>query len=123
MLKYNLERLFVQRGVTKKVPFLMKAGFTRSIASKVIHAKTYRLSAKQIEMMCKAFNCQPNDLLEWIPDKPEEINKNNPLHYLIRGSAAAIDFRNFSSEIPIDKLPDFASKVDTIKKEILSKTS
>lgn len=120
MLKFNLERLLIQRGITKPVPFLIKAGFTRNVASRIVNLKPRKYSAKQIETLCKVLKCMPNDLFEWTPDSPDEINNNNPLCKLIRSSGPVVDFRNFSSEIPLERLPDFAKKIEEIKKEFLS---
>ena len=123
MLRYNFQRLFTQRGVNNQILYLIGAGFTRGVASRIVNKKNYRLSPKQIETLCKAFNCSPNDLFEWTPDKPDEINGNNPLQDLIRNNSAVVDFKNFSAEIPMNKLPDFAKEIDNIKKEFLTKNS
>ncbi|MFT4107700.1 MAG: helix-turn-helix domain-containing protein [Lacrimispora sp.] len=30
-----------------------------------------RLSQETIDRLCKEFNCQPGDLMEWVPDEEE----------------------------------------------------
>jgi len=74
-------------------------------------------------MLCKAFNCTPNDMMDWLPDKPEEKNESNPLTALFRDSGSSIDLTNFAFGLPYDALPEFAKKVDEFKKEILAKGS
>ena len=120
MLKYNIARLFKVKGISKPIPYLIKAGFKRNAASRLLNKGEITLKVKQIETICLALKCTPNDLFEWIPDKPELINGNNPLCKLIGDSSGIIDLRKIAEELPFNKLPEFAKKVDEIKKSLLS---
>ena len=77
------------------------------------------MKTRQIEIICLSLKCTPNDLFEWIPDKPEQINGNNPLSKLIGDSSGIIDLRKIAEELPYNKLPEFAKKVDEIKMTML----
>jgi len=121
MLKYNFERLFQQRGIVKPLSFLLKAGFNRNFASRLINGRTNGFSPRQLEMLCNVFRCTPNDLMEWKPDKPEDVNESNRLTSLIRSATPLFNLSAFTSDMPFDTLPEFAKKVDEIKKEILAK--
>ena len=33
------------------------------------HGTVKRLDVEQLDSLCKAFNCQPGDLLEWVPEE------------------------------------------------------
>jgi DNA-binding Xre family transcriptional regulator len=103
MLKYNFTRLFKARGINKPYTYLVNIGFTPSIATKIKNNKYQRLSIDHIEKLCLAFNCTPNDLMEWQP----KINSKNidqyQLKQLIR-EESMIDINAFLQEVPIEKL-------------------
>ena len=121
MLKYNLRRLFLLKGVTKPIGYLLKAGFTRSVASRLVNGKINTISDKQIEKLCLTFRCTPNDLMEWTPNTPAETYKHQPLAKLINTTPSNLDLRNVGDEIPYDMLETFAERVNNLKKEILEK--
>ncbi len=121
MLQYNLKRLFQLKGISRPVVFLVNAGFTRGIATRLANNTTLNVSPSHIEKLCIAFKCTPNDLMEWTPDKPEQVNENNPLCGLISSSAPMFDLRNIGVDLPYDKLPEFAKKIIELKESILVK--
>jgi DNA-binding Xre family transcriptional regulator len=121
MLKYNLRRLFSLKGVNKPIGFLMKAGFTRSVASRLAHGKVSSISDKQLEKLCLTFKCTPNDLMEWTPNIPAETYKHQPLAKLINTTPANLDLRNVGDEIPFEMLASFAEQVNNLKNELLAK--
>lgn len=68
----------------KLVQKLKDAGITSYIVKrdKIVGQATYKkireggeLSTKVIDRMCKLFNCQPGDILEYVPD--EETQESN----------------------------------------------
>jgi hypothetical protein len=121
MLKYNLRRLFLLKGVNKPIGYLIGAGFTRSVASRLANGKVTAISDRVIEKLCLTFKCTPNDLMEWTPNIPEETYKHQPLAKLINTTPANLDLRNLGEEIPYDLLALFAEQVNNLKKEILEK--
>lgn len=70
MLKYDrLLRLLEDNGYnsyklkTANPPILAQATLT------AIKKGTGGLNHMSIDRLCKTFNCQPNDLMEWVPDE------------------------------------------------------
>ena len=49
-----------------------KTGLTTSTISNLYNDKVKRLDFDTLEKLCKLFNCQPNDLFEYIPDETQE---------------------------------------------------
>ncbi len=121
MLKYNLQRLFQLKGIHKPIVFLNNQGFTRGIASRLVKNQIKNLSTNHIEKLCLALKCSPNDLMEWTPNKPEQVNENNPLCSLINNSTQAFDLRNLGIDIPFNKLPQFAQKITELKNDLMTK--
>jgi DNA-binding Xre family transcriptional regulator len=122
MLNYNLDRLFMQRGIgNDPIPFLIEKGFTRGQASRLVNGKLYSIPVKNVEKLCLAFRCTPNDLLEWKPDNANLLKENQPLQKLISSDSSAIDWRSVNADIPFDRIPELVEKINEIKKEIMRK--
>ena len=117
MLKYNLKRLITNRAVLQPVGYLNKFGMTKQTASRIVGGRFATLKLSQLENLCIAFHCTPNDLLEYIPDDKIKT-KDHPLTTLIRNEQTkkVMDILN---DVPIDKLADFTNKMDELKKEML----
>jgi hypothetical protein len=49
-----------------------RTGLTTSTISNLYNDKVKRLDFDTLEKLCKLFNCQPNDLFEYIPDETQE---------------------------------------------------
>jgi putative transcriptional regulator len=43
-------------------------GIRPNTVSMLWHGTLKRLDMEQLDGLCKAFNCQPGDLLEWVPN-------------------------------------------------------
>ena len=120
MLRYNLSRLFLLKGISKPAVFLTNAGFSKSVAYRLAEEKINSLHSKHIERLCMAFKCTPNDLMEWTPDKPEQMKNDQPLAKLMSGTSAVLDLRSLCSDIPFEKLPLFAEKINAMKNDLVA---
>lgn len=116
MLKYNFERLFKMKGILKPAQFLIHAGFSKDAAYRIVNGKVSAFTPAQIEKLCLIFHCSPNDMMEWIPEDKVTINENHPLKKLI--ASKEIDLRNIAKDIPINKIEDFAQKLEELKKSL-----
>ncbi len=71
MIKYDrLKKLLQDNGYNytriRKEGLLSEATLTR------LRNHTGGLSHATIDKLCATFQCQPNDLMEYVPDKPKE---------------------------------------------------
>ncbi|WP_339017682.1 helix-turn-helix transcriptional regulator [Fusobacterium animalis] len=71
MLKNHLSKLMGEKRYTI-IEVSRKTGLTTSTISNLYNDKVKRLDFDTLEKLCKLFNCQPNDLFEYIPDKTQE---------------------------------------------------
>ena len=67
MLKNHLSKLMGEKRYTI-IEVSRKTGLTTSTISNLYNDKVKRLYFDTLEKLCKLFNCQPNDLFEYIPD-------------------------------------------------------
>ncbi|MDD5571849.1 MAG: helix-turn-helix transcriptional regulator [Bacteroidales bacterium] len=79
MLTLNLTPIFKVRGIEKPYTFLVKAGLSPHSATSILNSKTRVFRLDHVELLCDILVCEPNDLLEWIPEKGKKYSENNPL--------------------------------------------
>ena len=82
MLKLNLNPIFKAKGIEKPYSFLVKSGFTYSAARGILYGNKTSFQLRHIEMLCKLFQCTPNDILFYKPDKNNELPPDHPLNAL-----------------------------------------
>ena len=78
----NLLPIFNARGITQPNKFLIKNGITRNVASKLIKGYSRLIKLDHIEILCRALNCEPNDLFQFNPYIDDTIPKDHPLFNL-----------------------------------------
>jgi hypothetical protein len=71
MLKNHLSKLMGEKRYTI-IEVSRKTGLTTSTISNLYNDKVKRLDFDTLEKLCKLFNCQPNDLFEYIPDNTQD---------------------------------------------------
>ena len=70
MISYKpFQKLLIDKGL-KKQEVIKTAGISNATMAKM-NTNEY-VSLEVINKLCTALNCQPGDLLEYIPDKEEE---------------------------------------------------
>jgi DNA-binding Xre family transcriptional regulator len=114
MLKYNLDKIFKMRGINNPVQFLVSKGYSRDNAYRIVNGIAKNLKLYQMEDFCRWFNCTPNDLMEWTPDKQEDISASPALTQLM--AIKVSDFVQLAKDIPMHKVPEFMKKIEELKK-------
>jgi len=59
---------------------LRKMGFNPNVLDKVLSGplnKSKRVDTETINRLCKAFDCQPGDIMEYIPDEEQETTPDD----------------------------------------------
>ncbi len=118
MLKYNFKRLFNEKGITQPVGYLTKHGFTKQTAARIAAQRFKDIRVSQLEKVCLALNCTPNDIFEWLPDEKHK-NTNHPLTKLIHTTVPE-QVANLFKDVPIDKLPEFTQQIKQLKTQLLN---
>ncbi len=68
MIKINLSYLLGKNKMTQKALSYI-TGIRPATISKMYYEEVKRIDVKHLNNICKAFNCEISDLLEYIPDK------------------------------------------------------
>ena len=110
MLKFNIKNLFKSRGVTEPTGYLMRNGFTRNQSGRIANEKIKTLSLRQIERLCRAFECEPNHLFVY----EGEAEAGQPVTEL--RAVTGIDFRDVSKGVPLGRLEELKKTIEEFKK-------
>lgn len=70
MIKLRLDRMMVERGVSLS-DLATKVGITNANMSNIKTGKINAIRFTTLDAICKALNCQPGDILEYIEDESE----------------------------------------------------
>src|SRR5688500_7198263 len=115
MLKFNPKKIFALCGIEKTTNFLFKMGFSYPQASAYLNSESRFVKIKDIERLCLALNCTPNDLFEWQAENEAVLPENHSLNALT-GSGEAKNLQELIRDIPSDRLARIESLLDELKK-------
>lgn len=70
MIKFRLHRVAADRDIMKIKDLAEKAGLAAMTVSGLWNNSTQRVDLTTLNSLCAALQCQPGDLLEYVPDSP-----------------------------------------------------
>lgn len=111
MLKLSLVRAWQLRGVRRHSQFLRDLGFAPSSVKGFLHGTAAQIRYEQLEKLCVALNCTPNDLFEWQPDERRQIAPNHSLNNLKKKNLAQM-----LNDIPLEKFEQIETLFDELQK-------
>lgn len=103
MLIFNPKKILSLRGIEKVAGFMVKSEFTYQSAGRVLKSRASLIKVKDIERLCVALNCTPNDLFEWKADQTTVLPEGHSLNALSRGEKTR-NLQQMVKNIPSDKL-------------------
>lgn len=104
MLNFNPKNIFAKRGIEKTTAFLVgKLGMDYSTASRFLKSKSRFVKINDIEKLCIALNCTPNDLFEWKPDTNTVLPETHSLTALEKREPTK-NLQDLVKDIPSHKL-------------------
>ena len=116
MLIFNMHRVFDLRGVDKPHAYLVKNKFAPSSASSLLNYRTDNIRIKALEKLCVALNCTPNDFFEWHDGGANDLPETHELNSLRRAQITKT-FSEMIKNVPVDKLADVETFVQSLTKE------
>ena len=103
-LQFNATRLLREKGVGKPLAYLTKIGIAQSVAYTIISGNRESIRFADLERICTAINCTPNELFGW--QAPEgTLPPNHELLKLIR-SPELLDFLEKLKTLSPEKLEE-----------------
>lgn len=113
MLFINLKRTMHLRGIENHYKMLLKLGIVPSTARAMLDGNTAQIKLDQLEQLCLALNCTPNDLIEWKPNENEASAETHSLQALRRKPEQ--DLTKLLREIPMGKFEQIIDILQDLK--------
>ena len=70
-IKINLSRMLGERRI-KMTELAERAGLAKNTVMALYHERAKGVTWEVLDKLCAALNCQPGDLIEYVPEKPAE---------------------------------------------------
>lgn len=115
MLKLNVKSLLELRGIQKTTGFLVKLGFNYPKATRFLEIEHSQIKLRDLEKLCLALNCTPNDLLEWKPDANTVVPETHALNEL-KNTGSTKNLQQLVKEIPAERLKLIENLLEELKK-------
>jgi DNA-binding Xre family transcriptional regulator len=113
MIRINLQHLLLLKNVHDARKFFVDKGINSTTAYRYVKMTNTRFTFKELEMLCLMFDCTPNDILEWIPNR-EHASQGYALEKLIRTQEEE-SLIHVIAKLPVEELMD-------VKRYILEKS-
>jgi DNA-binding Xre family transcriptional regulator len=113
MLNLNIKRMRRLRGVEKHYNLMIRLGFVSSTARLFLSGEIVSIKLEQLEKICIALNCTPNDLIEWQPEAGQMVAETHSMNKLKR--RAEKDLPKLLNEIPPDKFEQILKILQDLK--------
>ena len=105
MLRLNLDRIFKIKVITKTNQYMMKLGNSVGYASQLVNDKSVSIRFDKLEMLCKAFNCTPNDLFDYTDDGKKPLPEDHALHSISKSDALG-EVNKLLNDLPMEKIEE-----------------
>ena len=115
MLKFTCKNVMTARGINEKQRYMRENGLSYHKCYRLLTVDLNSINLYDLEKLCLALNCTPNDLFEWTPDKPEEDTDTTALGGL-KTSSRQTNLSKIIKQLPLDKLNEIAKILEQGKK-------
>ena len=105
MLRLNLDRIFKVKGITKTNQFLINLGNSDGYASQLVHGRSVSIRFDKLEQLCKALNCTPNDLFNYVDDGEKPLPDGHALYSISRSDAIG-EVNKLLNDLPMEKIEE-----------------
>jgi DNA-binding Xre family transcriptional regulator len=105
MLKLNVSRVLLHKGVGESCQFLKRLGYKSAKASRMVRGQVAFISLYDMENLCLELNCTPNDLLDWHPNGPAHVVANHALQAICRKDDSA-GIMAMVQGLPLEKIEE-----------------
>lgn len=75
MMKVHVYEMMAKRGIKTRKKLAEVAGVHQTHIGKIVDGKVKRVDLSTLEGLCRALDCQPGDLLEYVPDGDTKLSK------------------------------------------------
>lgn len=105
MLRLDLNRILKIKGIEKRNSYLISRGHSSTYASHLVNGQIVSISFAKMEQFCIDFNCTPNDLFDFVPDKGQVLPEGHAL-LSIRKNDRVAEVNKLLNSLSMDKIEE-----------------
>ncbi|UXP32678.1 helix-turn-helix transcriptional regulator [Reichenbachiella agarivorans] len=102
MLTLHVSRLLHIRGIQKPYNFLRNLGLSHNVAHRMLSDKAVGIKLYQLQKLCLALHCTPNDLMAW-DSTQTSLSADHPIMELVRPAEDSLTVGELR-QLPLAKL-------------------
>jgi DNA-binding Xre family transcriptional regulator len=110
MLKIDIKRIAMKKGQFEPTKLLVKHGFEKQKAWRIVSGRVKDWDLKDIEKLCEIFVCSPNDLFVLVPEKGKVYDSKHPMQPLTRENEPK-DIVSFLRSASIEEIEEFEAEM------------
>ena len=73
MMKFKIYEMMAKRGIKTRKHLAEITGIHQTNIGKIVDGKVKRMDIDTLEGLCRALDCQPGDLFEYVPDSGKAV--------------------------------------------------
>lgn len=71
MIRFKVYEMMARRGIKTRKQLAEFAGIHQTHIGKIVDGRVKRIDVETLDGLCRALQCQPSDLLEYVPDSQQ----------------------------------------------------
>src|SRR4051794_21905631 len=79
MLYFDFAPMFRLRGISNPYRLLVQSGIAPKTAQNLVHTAPKTIRLEHLEIICRALNCTPNDVVRFKQDESKPVGENHAL--------------------------------------------
>ena len=68
MIRFRVYEMMARRGIKTRKQLAASASIHQTHIGRIIDGRVKRIDVETLDGLCRALQCQPSDLLEYVPD-------------------------------------------------------
>ena len=110
MLTINTRRVARLKGIPRPLNFLVSNGFTYHTARNLLAGKLRRVDLGDLERLCRIFQCEPYDLLDYTPSRNQPKGLPDHLAFLTKQEVTT-DIHRIIGSLTLDQMAELTQEV------------
>ena len=79
MLYFDFSSMFKLRGISNPYRLLIQNGIAPKTAQNLVHSPVKTIRLEHLEIICRALNCTPNDVIRYKADEAKPLAEDHAL--------------------------------------------
>lgn len=103
MLYFDFARILEIKAIKRPFSHLLSLGYSSGYAAKITKNRISEINLDRLEKFCRDFNCTPNDVIGFKPNKNDTIPADHALNTIIKKELSN-EINVLINALPVEKI-------------------